>query len=153
MDLSSEEEKTPILHSSYHGSGIDNSGVQKCSEADDEAVGSKMKVYKWRWVVLAVFVANLSINNAIWISISPIADVAECYYDTTKFWVNTFSMVYMATYTLFIVPSAWLLGHVRLRTVLVIASCLNAAGACLRVAGSGVEIILFCNFLNHPLSD
>ena len=134
--LEDEGETIPILQStSSTVSSFHDSGLKTRSGGE----GAAIKVYKWRWVVLLVFVANLSINNGIWISFSPIADVAQCYYNTTKFWVNSVSMVYMLTYILFIVPSAWLLGRVGLRTTLVIASCMNSAGACLRVAGAGAE--------------
>lgn len=97
----------------------------------------KIKVYKWRWVVLAVFIANMTVNNAIWIASGPIADVMKCYYNVTNFWVNSLSMVYMLTYILFVAPSAWLVGRVGLRTTAVLASCGSAAGACLKLAGVG----------------
>ena len=96
-----------------------------------------VKVYWWRWVVLFVSVANLSITNALWITFSPIADVIACYYSVSNFWVNSLSMVSMLTYMLFIIPSVWLLNRIGLRATAVIGAFLNAAGACLRLAGVG----------------
>ena len=135
-----EEERIPILKSKLSSSSLqDSATVHDYTEAASDASdnGGKIKVYQWRWVVLAVQVLNMSINNGIWIALSPIADVVKCYYSISNFWVNSTSMVYMLTYILFIVPSAWLLNRTGLRTATVIAVCLNAAGACLRVAGTG----------------
>lgn len=97
----------------------------------------KIKVYKWRWVVLAILVATLSVNNGVWISLSPIADVVQCYYNTSKFWVNSASMIYMVTYILFVVPCSWLLGKFGLRTSLIISAAASAVGSCLKVVGAG----------------
>ena len=135
------EEKIPVLSESS-SSSLQDSRVQNYTEAEsDDGDEGKIKVYRWRWVVLVVLVLNLSINNGIWIALSPIADVVKCYYSISDFWVNSTSMVYMLTYILFIVPSAWLLNNTGLRTTTVIAVCLNAAGACLRVAGTGKSFI------------
>ena len=139
--LRMEDTAQQLIQSTSSSSSFQNSGVQKCVEGrpveGDAGCGEEIKVYRWRWVVLVVFVGTMSANNAVWIAYGPIADVVQCYYETTKFWVNTASMVYMLTYILFIVPSAWLLARAGLRTTLVIAASMNAAGACLRVAGAG----------------
>ena len=133
-----DEETAPILNSTSSSIGLQNS--DHIDKPRNSAVGEnddRIRVYKWRWVVLAVFVSTMGVNNAVWIAFASIADVVQCYYNTSKFWVNSASMVYMLTYVLFIVPSAWLLGRVGLRTTLVIAAAMNAAGSCLRVAGAG----------------
>ena len=133
-DRPGDEEKAPLLNSTSSTLSLQYSGqVQNRSEQDD----GRIKVYRWRWVVLAIFVSVLGVNIALWVAFGPIANVVQCYYDTTTFWVNSASMIFMLTYSLFLVPSAWLLGRVGLRTTLVIAASMNAAGSCLRVAGTG----------------
>ena len=111
--------------------------------AEDDKPGDeeRMKTYWWRWVVLTLFVANVAVNNGLWITFGPIADVVKCYYGISDFWVNSLSMVYMVTYTLFIVPSLWLLNTIGLRPTLIIATCCNAVGACLRMAAVGEKQI------------
>ena len=137
-EYETENETAPMIHSTSSTLSLQDSGLVKNGFRDSPGEeGGRIKVYKWRWVVLAIFVAAMSANNAVWISFSPIADVVQCYYDTTTFWVNSASMVYMLTYILFVVPSAWLLGRVGLRTTLIIAASMNAVGSCLRVAGAG----------------
>ena len=137
-DRRGDEEKAPLrlLNSTSSTLSLQYSGqVQNRSEQDD----GRIKVYRWRWVVLAIVVSVMSVNFALWVAFGPIADVVQCYYDTTTFWVNSASMVFMLTYSLFLVPSAWLLGRVGLRTTLIIAASMNAVGSCLRVAGAGKE--------------
>ena len=138
MDRPDDREREPILLSTSSSFSLHSSQVEDCSEDSPvEENDGRIKVYRWRWVVLAIFVSVMSVNIALWVAFGPIANVIQCYYDTTTFWVNSASMVYMLTYFLFLVPSAWLLGRVGLRTTLVIAASMNAAGSCLRVAGAG----------------
>ena len=112
-----DEEDTPLLESSK-----------------DAAI---VQTYRWRWVVLIIFVLSLGLNNSIWITFGPIEDVISCYYKVSKFWVNCLSMVYMAVYIVLLFPSTWILANLGLRTAMVVGGCVNAIGAGLRVAGVG----------------
>ena len=136
MSVQSHAETTPLLQDPVRSTTI------PCRDSAKELNGcsggkEEIKTYWWRWVVLGVFGAILAINNAIWLSFGPVADVMSCYYGVSDFWVNSLSMVYMLVYTLFIVPGIWLLNAVGLRTTVVIAVCCNAAGAGLRMAAVG----------------
>lgn len=102
-----------------------------------DANGAGIRTYLWRWVVLAIFFLNLGVNNMLWISIAPVADVMRCYYGISNTWVNTTTTVYMATYVLFFLPCAWFLDRYGLRATMVLASVTNALGAAVRVAGTG----------------
>ena len=97
----------------------------------------KLRTYWWRWLVLSEFVVLLGLNNALWITFAPIADVMTCYYETSNFWINSLSMIYMVTYIVFVLPSSLMLSRLGLRTTFIMSACANAAGACLRWAGSG----------------
>lgn len=96
-----------------------------------------IRAYWWRWVVLAVFVLNLAVNNAIWITFGPIADVIGCYYNISDFWVNSLSMIYMVVYIMLVLPSSWMLNRMGLRTTVILSSFTTALGACLRLTGCG----------------
>ena len=98
---------------------------------------SARRSYKWRWVVLTVFFLNLGMNNMVWITLAPVADVIRCYYDISTTWVNTTTTVGMATYVLFFLPCVWFLDRYGLRATLVMASITNALGTAVRVAGTG----------------
>ena len=96
-----------------------------------------IRTYRWRWVVLAIFFLNLAINNTVWITIAPVADVMRCYYGISNTWVNTTTTVGMATYVLFFLPCAWILDRYGLRVTMMLASIVNALGTAVRVAGTG----------------
>ena len=96
-----------------------------------------IRTYQWRWVELAIFFLNLGVNNTVWITIAPVADVMRCYYGISNTWVNTTTTVGMATYVLFFLPCAWILDRYGLRVTMILASLVNALGTAVRVAGTG----------------
>ena len=118
--------KTPV--------GRHNSAGSECDHRQQSVV---IRTYLWRWVVLAIFFLNLGINNSVWITIAPVADVMRCYYGISNTWVNTTTTVYMATYVLFFLPCAWILDRYGLRVTVILASLVNALGTAVRVAGTG----------------
>ena len=114
---------------------------EECKEDTPLLESSKdaaiVQTYRWRWVVLIIFVLSLGLNSSIWITFGPIEDVISCYYKVSKFWVNCLSIVYMAVYIVLLFPSTWILANLGLRTAMVVGGCVNAIGAGLRVAGVG----------------
>jgi len=62
------------------------SGVAQDSHGDvrDE----RIRTYWWRWIVLIVYVMNITIVNDGWFTFAPIADVVTCYYSGSTFWIN-----------------------------------------------------------------
>ena len=99
--------------------------------------GEKIKIYWWRWVVLAVFTSSVAVNNTIFITFGSIADVVACYYGVSDFWVNSLVTVFLLTYLVLIFPTLWLVNAVGLRATVVIAACCNILGASLRMAAAG----------------
>ncbi len=98
-----------------------------------------VKTYWWRWFILATYsLVSVSVN-LVWISAAPIANTITCYYDVSVFWVNGLSEVYMLTYIFALFPVVWLLDKYGLRLSMVMGASLNAAGAALKVAGTGTQ--------------
>ena len=136
---SCERESTPLRKNESSSSISTSSSVSLSGDVASTGPGpaEKLWTYWWRWWVLAEFVALVAFTNAQWMTFASIANVIACYYETSDFWVNSLSMTYMATYVVFVVPSALMLSRLGLRTTFITAACANAAGACLRWAGSG----------------
>ena len=105
------------------------------------------RTYRWRWVVLAIFMLNVGSNNALWITFAPIANVMRCYYGISNLLVNVLSVVSAVLTILLMVPGAWCLGRYGLRFTVVLASVGNALGAAIRVAGSGKPCVSFVEFV------
>ena len=111
------------------------SGVVQDSHRDvrDEQI----RTYWWRWIVLIVYVMNITIFNAGWFTFAPIADVVTCYYNVSTFWTNSLTLVAMVVYIIFVLPGAWCLERLGLRTTTIIASSTTAVGTALKFAGVG----------------
>ena len=68
---------------------------------------STFKVYKYRWVVLAVFMfVNLTIQM-LWISYSPITGPAAEYYGVSDLYIGWLSMIFMLAFIPFSLPASW----------------------------------------------
>uniref|UniRef100_U5ERN6 Choline/ethanolamine transporter FLVCR1 n=1 Tax=Corethrella appendiculata TaxID=1370023 RepID=U5ERN6_9DIPT len=87
----------------------------------------EFRVYKIRWLVLALFVLYSASNALQWIQYSIIANVVQRYYDISSTWVDWTSMIYMILYIPLIFPASWLLDKLGLR----IAACCGVIGTCL----------------------
>ena len=142
--MSSADETTHLLNGhgandplKYEAVTSPRVAATDCKEGHTSGDGEKIKIYWWRWVVLAVFTSIISTNNAIWITFGSVADVVTCYYGVSDFWVNSLATVFMLTYLLLIFPAIWFVNAVGLRATVVIAACCNAIGAGLRMAAVG----------------
>ena len=98
----------------------------------------EIRTYWWRWVVLLVFLLNSTVNNALWITFAPVADVMRCYYNIDNSLVNTLSIVSAVITVLLTLPSAWMLVRFGLRFTIILASSATALGGALRLIGAGV---------------
>ena len=96
-----------------------------------------IRAYWWRWMVLLVYVMNITIFNTSWFTFAPIADVVKCYYSASTFWTNSLTLVGMVVYIMFVLPGAWCLERLGLRTTTIIASSTTAVGSCLKFVGVG----------------
>ncbi|KAK2180634.1 hypothetical protein NP493_434g00008 [Ridgeia piscesae] len=91
------------------------------------------RVYKKRWLILAV-VALLNVSNGmLWITFSPIADVTAAYYGVGDMAVNWLSLIFLVVCIPLGLVAAWLLDTLGLRTGIVLAAWVNIAGSVLRV--------------------
>ncbi|XP_058836278.1 heme transporter FLVCR2 [Topomyia yanbarensis] len=87
----------------------------------------EFKVYKRRWLVLAIFVMYSASNALQWIQYSIIANIVQRYYDITSTWVDWTSMIFMILYIPLIFPASWILDKMGLR----IAAISGVFGTCL----------------------
>ena len=83
-------------------------------------------------------------TNIIWIPSAPIANTIICYYDVSLFWVNSLSEVYMLTYIILLFPAMWILDKYGLRLSVMLGAGFDAAGAALKLAGTGQTACTHC---------
>uniref|UniRef100_A0AAG5DGP2 Choline/ethanolamine transporter FLVCR1 n=1 Tax=Anopheles atroparvus TaxID=41427 RepID=A0AAG5DGP2_ANOAO len=97
----------------------------------------EFRMYKRRWLVLAIFVMYSASNSLQWIQYSIIANIVQRYYNITSTWVDWTSMIFMILYIPLIFPASWILDKLGLRIAAisgVLGTCLGAWVKCLSVS-------------------
>ena len=70
---------------------------------------TSFKVYGYRWVILAVYMFIVAINQLLWITFAPITSDAVLYYGVSDLWIGILSMSFMVVFILFSVPASWII--------------------------------------------
>ncbi|CAI2319246.1 unnamed protein product [Caenorhabditis sp. 36 PRJEB53466] len=91
------------------------------------------RVFKKRWLILAIFMFLSGSNGAQWIQYSIIANIISDYYGVSFQAVDWTSMIYMLTYIFFFIPAAWLLDKWGLRLSVLLGALGNCVGAWIKL--------------------
>jgi MFS family permease len=107
-----------------------------------EAVGSARG---YRWVVLAVFMLAVLVNQAGWITFASITVESASFYGVSDLAIGLLSLVFMAVYILLFLPAAWLIDTLGFRAAVAVGTVLTALGALGRgiFAGSFAALFVF----------
>jgi len=93
----------------------------------------KYKVSGYRWIILAVIVPIIISTEMFWLTLSPIASLAENYYHVGSMSISLFSMSYMIMYILFTLPASWVVDKYGYRCSLIIGALITAIFGIIRV--------------------
>jgi MFS family permease len=85
-----------------------------------------VKVYGYRWLVLAAFVLIACMTQVLWITFAPITSAAAKFYNTSDLMIGLLSMSFMIVYILIVLPSAWVIDTLGFRTAVGIGAALTA---------------------------
>jgi len=67
------------------------------------------KVYGYRWVMLAVYMFIVTMNQLLWITFAPITSEAVQYYGVSDLWIGILSMSFMVVFIVFSIPASWII--------------------------------------------
>jgi cyanate permease len=95
---------------------------------ENEAV----KVYRYRWLVLAAFVVVACMTQVLWITFAPITGAAAAFYGKSDLMIGLLSMVFMVVYILVVLPAAWAIDTWGFRAAVGLGAVLSAVFALLR---------------------
>ena len=70
---------------------------------------STVKIYGYRWVVLAVWMFVNILMQALWICYSPISSQAAQIWGVSEFWVGFLAMSFMYVYIVMSLPASWVI--------------------------------------------
>ncbi len=104
----------------------------------------EVKLYGYRWVVLAIFMfVNITIQ-ILWITYAPITGIAASYYGVTDLQIGFLSMVFMIAFIPLSTPVSWLLDTYGYRLAVGVGVVLMAFFGLLRgFAGQNYSLVLW----------
>ncbi len=93
---------------------------------------TEFKVYGYRWVVLAVFMLAVIVNQLLWISFAPITGDAASFYGVSDLSIGLLSMVFMIVYIFVSLPASWVIDTYGIRVAVGIGAALTGIFGLLR---------------------
>ncbi len=83
------------------------------------------KVYGYRWVVLAVFMFIVAVNQLLWITFASITSDAVRFYGVSDLSIGLLSMIFMIVYIFVSIPASWVIDTYGLRVAVGIGAALT----------------------------
>ena len=106
-------------------------------------VQAEFKVYRYRWIVLAVFMAVVLVNQLAWITFAPITGAAAAYYGVSDLSIGLLSMSFMLVYIIVSIPASWIIDTYGFRLVVGIGAVLTGVFGLLRgLGGQNYTLVL-----------
>jgi MFS family permease len=90
------------------------------------------KVYPYRWVVLAVFMLVVAMNQMMWITFAPITGVAATFYHVSDLYIGILSLSFMIVYIIVSIPASWIIDTYGLKVAVGIGAALTGIFGLLR---------------------
>jgi MFS family permease len=69
----------------------------------------QIKVYPYRWVILAVYMCAVITNQFLWITFAPVTGIASAFYKVSDLSIGLLSMVFMIVYIFVSIPASWII--------------------------------------------
>ncbi|KAK1135638.1 hypothetical protein K0M31_000225 [Melipona bicolor] len=91
------------------------------------------KVYKKRWLILALYILYTGMSNAQWIQYSIIANVVSRYYGVSSTTVDWTAMSFMAYYVIFIFPATYMVDRIGFRWTNIVGCGVTCLGSWVKV--------------------
>lgn len=106
------------------------------------------KVYKYRWIILAVIVPIIICTEMFWLTLAPISSMAAEYYQVGGMEISIFTSSYMIMYIIFAIPASWVIDKFGYRHSLIIGALITAVFGTLRIVFADTFwIVMVCQFL------
>jgi cyanate permease len=88
-------------------------------------VENKIKVYKYRWVVLSVFMLIVAANQLLWITFAPITNDVAKLLNVSELQIGLLSMSFMVVFIVFSIPASWIIDKYGIRVGIGIGALLT----------------------------
>lgn len=106
-----------------------------------EATG--FKVYKYRWIMLSIYMFIVAVNQLLWITFAPITTEATGYYGVSDIQIGMLSMCFMIVYIIVSIPASWVIDTYGIRIGVGIGAVLTGVFAMIRgLAATNYNLLL-----------
>ncbi len=85
----------------------------------------EFRVYAYRWVILAVFMCTVVVNQLLWITFAPVTGSAAAFYHVSDLSIGLLSMVFMVVYIVVSIPASWVIDTYGFRVAVGIGAVLT----------------------------
>jgi len=104
---------------------------------------TKFKVYKYRWIMLIVYMLVIAANQLLWITFAPITAAATSYYGVSDLYIGILSMCFMIVYIVVSFPASWIIDTYGIRVGVGIGAVLTGVFGLMRgLAGTDYTLLL-----------
>ncbi len=105
---------------------------------------SGFKVYGYRWVVLAVFMATVAMNQLLWITFASITTQAMDFYKVSDLSIGLLSLSFMVVYIFVSFPASWMIDTYGVKIGVGVGAALTGIFGLMRglVAGSYTWVLV-----------
>ncbi|XP_074647757.1 choline/ethanolamine transporter flvcr2a-like isoform X2 [Tubulanus polymorphus] len=144
-----------VSHKGFkHLDSVESAPITPDSDYSATKKKSVTRLYKRRWMMVALFAIYSASNAMQWIHLNIISNIIMKYYNVSlpgdeyqkQLGIDWLSMIYMLAYIPLIFPATWLLDKRGLRVVALFGTLLNAVGAwikCGAVAPERFGVLMF----------
>ena len=101
------------------------------------------KVYKYRWIMLSVYMFIVIVNQLLWITFAPITTDATQYYHVSDIQIGMLSMCFMIVFIIVSIPASWIIDTYGIKIGVGIGAVLTGVFGMLRgMVGNDYTLLL-----------
>lgn len=93
---------------------------------------NNFKVYKYRWVMLGVYMLIVAVNQLLWITFAAVTASATQYYGVSDLQIGLLSMCFMLVFIVVSIPASWIIDKYGIRVGVGIGALLTGVFGMLR---------------------
>ena len=106
---------------------------------------SDFQVYRYRWIVLLVFMVAVAMSQLLWITFAPITSQAAAFYGVSELDIGMLSMCFMIVYVLVSIPASWVIDTYGIRIGVGTGAALTGVFGLLRgLSAHSYGLVLVC---------
>jgi len=99
-------------------------------------------VYKYRWIMLSVYMFIVIVNQLLWITFAPITSDAVHFYGVSDIQIGVLSMCFMIVFIFVSIPASWVIDTYGIKIGVGIGAVLTGVFGMMRGMVSGYEWVL-----------